>query len=321
MHYQKPTEANLTIVVVSHNSRELTLRCLETLYETTRKTSFHTIVFDNNSQDGTADAVAQHFPRVELIHATQNIGFARANNEAIKLANTEWLLLLNPDTEVHEGAIDNLLAFGIAVPGAGIYGGRTVYPDGSLNMRSCWNKTTVWGMFCETFWLTELFPNSSVFNSEVLGGWKRDSVRRVDIVSGCFLMIRRSLWNQLEGFNPRYFMYGEEADLCLRAARLGYRPMITPHSQIMHLVGATANASAIVEANKIILLAKARVTLIKNHWQPIPSMIGVGLSWLWGFNRFALCRLMAALSVPGSGERLEKWATIWNVRKDWLSGY
>lgn len=314
-------DVDLTVIVISHNNCDLTLRCLDSLHETTRKTSFRTIVYDNDSQDGTADAVAERFPFVELIRGPQNIGFARANNEAVKLASTEWLLLLNPDTEVQEGAIDNLLAFGTAVPGAGVYGGRTVFADGSLNIRSCWNRSTIWSLFCEAFWLTELFPGSSVFNPEALAGWERDNARRVDIISGCFLLIRRSLWNQLDGFNPRYFMYGEEADLCLRAAALGYRPMITPHSQITHLVGATDETSANVRANKTVLVTKAKVTLMKNHWQPIPRAIGVRLYWLWGFNRFVLCRALAALSVPGSAERLEKWSTIWSVRKDWLAGY
>ena len=87
--------------------------------------------------------------------------------------------------------------------------------------------------------MSRLFKQSVFFNPEAIGGWKRDTVRQVDVVQGSFFMIPTALWRRLGGFDRRYFMYGEEADLCLRAATLGYRPMITPDAQIMHLGGAS----------------------------------------------------------------------------------
>lgn len=316
-------EAELTVLVISYNTRDLTLKALQTLYETTRSLRFDVIVYDNASSDGSAEAIAKAFPQALLIAADKNIGFARANNEAARLAKTEWLLLLNPDTECHENAVNSLIAFGKGHPEGGIYGGRTVFPDGSLNIASCWNKMTPWSLFCTAFGLSSLLPKSELFNPEALGGWQRDTVRKVDIVVGCFFLIRRSLWEELGGFNVRYFMYGEEADLCLRARRLGYHPMITPDAEIMHLVGA---ASA-KRAEKVILVAKAKATLIQDHWPKILQPVGRGLLQLWAFSRCCASELLGHLKKKDrsgksmAADRRDFWCTVWQARKEWLAGY
>lgn len=313
----EPTIPDLTVIIVSYNTRDLTLAALRTLDATTLATPFRTVVLDNASADGSADAVAAAFPRAELIRSPGNLGFARANNVVAGRATTEWLLLLNPDTECHPGAVDNLMAFARAHPQAGIWGGRTVFPDGRLNIASCWARITPWSAFCMAVGLSAAFPRSTLFNPEAMGGWPRDSVRQVDIVSGCFFLIRRDLWTRLGGFDLRYVMYGEEADLCLRAARLGCRPMITPAAQIMHIVGA---ASA-TKAGKRLLVSKARVTLIRDHWPAGLVPLGVGMMWLWGALRILAARLLAPAGGARGRERAQYWSEIWRQRRDWLRGY
>ncbi|WP_281927484.1 glycosyltransferase family 2 protein [Roseibium album] len=313
--------AELTVIIVSYNTRELTVKALETLYATTHETAFHAVVYDNASEDGSAEAIRKQFPQATLIDASENIGFAAANNEVAKIAATEWLLLLNPDTECHAGAVDELLKFGMAHPESGIYGGRTVYPDGSLNIGSCWNQMTPWSLLCSALGLSALLPESAIFNSEALGGWKRDTVRNVDIVVGCFFLIRRALWNELNGFDRRYFMYGEEADLCLRARKMGYHPMITPDAQIMHLLGAASPN----KSRKLIQLQKAKVTLIEDHWSAVLHPVGRALLRLWAANRLVASHVLRFLA-RGSGskkaeERLSLWREVWHARKDWLKGY
>jgi N-acetylglucosaminyl-diphospho-decaprenol L-rhamnosyltransferase len=307
----------LTVIVVSYNTRELTLVCLASLFANTHETPFRAVVFDNASEDGSADAIAEAFPQVELIRSQENLGFARANNIVAAEADTEWLLLLNPDTEVFDGAIDRLMAFSEAHPEAGITGGRTVFPDGSLNIASCWNQITPWSMVCSAFGLSAAFPDSRLFNPEAIGGWKRDSVRHVDIVVGCFLMIRRSLWEELGGFDLKYFMYGEEADLCLRAARLGYRPMITPDATIMHIVGAASRQSA----ERRVLVAKARSTLIRDHWPRPLVPVGIGLMRLWGGARLLGARAISAAGAAPRRMSAEDWSRVWARRSEWLTGY
>ena len=307
----------LTVIVVSYNTRDLTLAALRTLYATTRVTVFRTVVIDNASTDGSADAIALAFPQIQLIRSTENLGFARANNVVATAAQTEWLLLLNPDTEVHAGAVDALIAFSRANPQAGIWGGRTVFPDGSLNTASCWNRITPWSVFCLAVGLTAALPRTNLFDTEAIGRWKRDTVRPVDIVTGCFLLIRSELWERLGGFDLRYFMYGEEADLCLRAARLGYRPMITPDAQIMHIVGAASPT----RASKQLMVAKARVTLIRDHWPAWQVRPGVALMWLWGALRVLTATATSAFGGPQGRQRADYWAEIWRNRHDWLRGY
>ena len=306
--------AELTVIVVTWNTRELTLRCLETLFDNTPNLRMRVIVADNHSEDGSADEIAKRFPQVDLIRNPGDFGFARANNEAIELVESEWLLLLNPDTEVHPNAINNLLAFSKQHPEAGVTGGRTVFPDGSLNPKSAWNKLTPWSLFCSLTALSRLFRQSAFFNPEEIGGWNRDTVRHVDVVQGSFFMIPTALWKRLGGFDRRYFMYGEEADLCLRAAALGYRPMITPDAQIMHLGGASAPRGVRMLQNWT-----ARATLVRGHWPKL--LIPVGLAELW------LCCATRALATATLGKLSGRtnpngdWLMMWAKRREWLQGY
>lgn len=302
---------DLTVVIVSYNTRALTLTALETLFANTHRTSMRVLVWDNASADGSAEAIREAFPQAEVIASAENIGFARANNRCAEMATTPWLLLLNPDTETHDGAIDNLLAFAKVHPQAGITGGRTTFPDGSLNVASCWRRITPWSLFTQTTGLARLLPRSDLFNYEAMGGWRRDSVREVDIVVGCFLMISTDLWRRLGGFDSKYFMYGEDADLCLRARALGFRPMITPDAEIMHLVGASTS----IRADKMVAVMRAKAQLVRDHWPASTRNIGLAQLWLW-----ALARRVAAVATrdPTSKARLRK---VWHDRRDWLAGF
>jgi N-acetylglucosaminyl-diphospho-decaprenol L-rhamnosyltransferase len=312
-----PGLPSLTVIIVSYNTRDLTLAALRTLYETTHTTRFQAIVFDNASADGSADAVETAFPQVTLVRSPSNLGFAKANNLAAGMVQTDWLLLLNPDTECHSGAVDNLMACAIRNPQAGIYGGRTVFPDGQLNIASCWMRITPWSVFCASTGLTAAFPKSPAFNPEAMGSWLRDSVRQVDIVSGCFLLIHGPLWRRLGGFDLRYFMYGEEADLCLRARRLGHSPLITPEAQIMHLVG----ASSTDKADKRCMVLKARSTLIRDHWPAWQAPLGLGLVWAGIGARMLSAKILALTGKSRAMERARYWSDIWRNRQSWIKGY
>ncbi|MFT4149749.1 MAG: glycosyltransferase family 2 protein [Paracoccaceae bacterium] len=308
----------LTVIVISYNTAALTLAALRTLYAETTRTPFRCVLWDNASADGSAAAVAREFPQVELVASTENLGFARANNVVAAQATTPWLLLLNPDTEVQDGAVDRLMDFARGHPQGGIWGGRTVFRDGSLNIASCWGRITLWSTFCKTFGLGAAFPKSALFNPEAYGDWQRDTVREVDIVVGCFLLIRRDLWNELGGFDLKYHMYGEEADLCLRARERGWRPMITPEAQIMHIVGASTGDAP---TRKALQVMRARSTLVRDHWRPALVPLGLGLMWLGVALRYAATRPLALAPKAGLRAKAARWAEIWQARRDWLAGY
>ena len=135
----------LSIIVVSYNTREMTLACLQSISEQTQL-PHEVIVIDNRSDDGSADAIAAAFPDHRLIRAERNLGFAAANNLAAREARGDFLLLLNPDTLVLRGALDRLVAFARKRPEARIWGGRTLYADGRLNPGSCWGRITPWSL-------------------------------------------------------------------------------------------------------------------------------------------------------------------------------
>ena len=305
--------STVTSIIVSFNTRDHTRACLDSLHTQMRETDAETIVVDNDSHDGSADVIAERFPRVDLIRLRSNIGFAAANNLAAKRASGEYLLLLNPDTVVLDDALERLLAFAEANPKAGIWGGRTVFADGSLNPSSCWRRMTLWNQFCRATGLASLIHNSAIFNTEAYGGWKRDSVRNVDIVTGCFMLIRRSLWEELGGFDESFFMYGEDADLCLRSRKLGARPMITPEATIVHHGG----ASEPVAADKQVRLHTAKVMLIKRHWPAWKRPLGIGLMKLGAGLRASAGPLWRTLRRPALGESGRTWGEVWQRRAEW----
>jgi hypothetical protein len=313
-HSGAASEPELTIIVVTWNTRELTLRCLETLFDNTPDVRIRVIVADNNSEDGSADVISERFPQVHLIRNNDDFGFARANNEAMTHVDTEWALLLNPDTETHPNAIRNLLDFSKRHREAGITGGRAVFRDGSLNRNSAFYKMTPWSLFCNLTGLSLAFRRTTFFNREMIGGWNRDTVSHVDVVSGSFFMIPTALWRKLGGFDLRFFMYGEEADLCLRAAALGYRPMTTPDAEIMHLGGAAAPKSV-----RLVQLWTAKSTLVRLHWPKALVPVGLGELWLSCATRALVSAVLNALGRRSS--RSDDWLLMWSKRREWLAGY
>lgn len=309
---------DVSILVVSYNTRELTLAALRSILAETSAIRVEIIVVDNASSDRSAAAIAAAFPGVRVIARDDNLGFAAANNLAARHARGRYLLLLNPDTVVLDRAIERLRGFADARPAAMIWGGRTLFPDGRLNPASCWGRMTPWNLFCRATGLTGLFRRTTLFNGEAIGGYQRDRVREVDIVSGCFLMIERAVWNRLGGFDPLFFMYGEEADLCLRARALGARPAITPDATITHLGGASETA----QTAKMIKLLAAKSSLIRRHFSPATRSLGLALHTLWPLSRLIACSVLAAVSGrPGDRVAAATWQEIWGRRNQWRHGY
>lgn len=309
---------DISIIVVSYNTREMTVEALESVYKSEGDVAFEVIVVDNASTDGSADAIAERLPQVRLIRSEENLGFGRANNIAAEAAQGRYILLLNPDTLVFPTSLQSLMDFAKDQPQARIWGGRTVFADGSLNPTSVWRGLSLWSLTCAAFLLTGLFKNSSLFNPEAYGGWRRDEVREVDIVTGCYLLIETGLWRELKGFDPEFFMYAEEADLCYRGRQLGARPMFTPNSTIVHYGGASETA----RGPKLVRLYAGKVTFMRKHWSPLRYRLGVGIylfhvliHWI----AYGAIRL-ATRSTRARGA-FEAWRHVWRNRPAWVHGY
>ena len=292
----------------------MTLACLRSVAAETR-TSHEVIVLDNKSQDGSAEAIAAEFPGSLLMAEQYNHGFAKGNNIAAQRARGEYILLLNPDTLVLNGAIDWLVAFAERVPQAKIWGGRTLFDDLGLNTSSCWRRMSLWNIFCRSAGLTGVFSRSALFNSEAYGGWDRSTERQVDIVSGCFFLIKRADWEALDGFDPVFAMYGEEADLCLRAGReLSARPHVTPEATIIHYGGASER----VRVDRVIRVLRAKAELLRRYIPGWQRPLAQGLFLLFPLSR----RIAAGAGLrKGGGESAEVWGEVWKRRAEWGNGF
>ena len=319
---ESSSDPAVSVLVISYNTSDMTLECLRSL-ESTTQAPHEVIVLDNASSDGSADAIAaafptEKFPHIRLIRSAENLGFAGGNNMAAPHARGRYILLLNPDTVVLEGAVDNLLAFAREVPHAKIWGGRTIFPDGSLNPTSCLQRMTLWNVFCRTSGLGSLLPQSRIFNPEIYPGWDRDTVRAVDFVAGCLLLIEREFWDALGGFDLDYFMYGEEADLCERARKMGADPHITPESVIIHYSAASFPS----RADKMSLLLKGKIELVKRHFPTWQRPLGVALVRLWPLTRVIASGAATLVSRNSELQKTrEMWSTVWSRRGQWRDGY
>ena len=304
----------VSIIVVSYNTSEMTCTCLQSVVAETT-VPYELIVVDNASSDGSAVAIKVEFPDILLMAEAENHGFAVANNIATKRAKGDYILLLNPDTIVLNGAIDRLLAFAHRRPEAKIWGGRTLFGDHSLNPSSCWRRMSLWNIFCRTTGLTGMFPQSALFNSEAYGGWDRNAERQVDIVTGCFFLIKRVDWESLGGFNPVFVMYGEEADLCLRAERaLSARPRVTADATIVHYGGASER----VRADRVIRVLRAKAELLHRHIPAWQRPLARGLFLLFPLSR----RIAASAGVrKHRGESSNVWREVWQRRAEWGNGF
>jgi hypothetical protein len=309
---------DVSILLVSYNTKALTLAALDSIARETKHATYEIIVVDNASSDGTGAAIAAHPAHPKLIQLEENIGFGRANNLAAEQAQGDYILLLNTDTVVLDGAIDKLVAHARKNRRALIWGGRTLFADHTLNPSSCWRRMSPWTLICLISGLSALFPRSSVFNSVAYGSWQRDSVRTVDIVSGCFLLIPYSIWLALGGFDPVFFMYGEDADLCLRAQRIGACPEIVPGATIIHLGG----ASETTRTDKMIKLLAAKATLIERHWSLPLREHGLNLLALWPLSRWIGFAIAAAIRRREDFQyKADTWREIWDRRIEWRFGY
>ncbi len=226
----------LSIVIICWNDLKVIADCLRSIVERTHSTDFEIIISDNGSTDGSIEFVRTQFPDVQVIRNGTNLGFARGNNVGILASKGEYVLILNPDTYVHEGALDQWIEFADRHPKAGAFGCRVLNPDGSYQ-KSARPFPTVRGELIAALYLRSLAHLSDLFASDMYVGWKGDTEREIDWQSGCCVMVRGALLKQLGGFDERFFYHYEEVDLCRRVWNAGYPILYTPMASITHLGG------------------------------------------------------------------------------------
>ena len=233
----------MSVVIVSYNTRELTLRCLRELTEhlCAERLSHEIWVVDNASKDGSAQAIEREFPDANLMMSNANLGFGPANNLALQHARGRFLLLLNSDAFVHPGALTKMLELldDPAKARVGAVGPRLLNEDGSLQ-RSCWRFPSPARSWFEALGLARL-PGKHPRWSDYYR-WAHDEVRSVDFVIGACVLVRREVYGEIGGFDPEFFLYAEETDWQKRMRGAGWDIVFTPDAQVTHLGGASGKA-------------------------------------------------------------------------------
>ena len=227
-----------SIIVVTHNARGHLEAGLATLTER----PVEVIVVDNASRDGTPEFVRETFPTVRLIELPENVGFGEANNVGMEAASGSWFLLVNSDARPVDDAVERLVAFGDADPRLAVAGPRLVGTDGRVQ-KSVRGFPTLWRLATEYFFLRKLAPRSRVLNDFYGAGFAYDESREADFLMGAVLLVRRSALEQVGGFDPAFFMFSEEVDLCYRMRQAGWKVVFTPDAEFVHLGGASTRPS------------------------------------------------------------------------------
>ncbi|WP_010545196.1 glycosyltransferase family 2 protein [Sphingomonas elodea] len=304
----------LSILLVCWNNATATKRCLHSLAGAAPDGAHEVVLVDNGSTDGTTAMVRRDFPWVRVVQSGSNLGFAAGANLAAAQAVGDMLLFLNNDAQVLPGAIDALLDFARTRPEAGLWGGRTLRDDGTINPTESIALPTLWGSICVGFGLSGALPGSRWFNPEGYGGWQRDTVRAVGALAGCFLLMPRDRFLSLGGFDERFFLYGEDVDLCIRARAAGARPCFTPRATIRH----TGSASSRPEDMWTYLLS-AKIELVRRYLGPVRGPLAAAAFVLGAGARAALFSAGSAFR-PHLGGKAHLWRTVWRRRALWRAG-
>jgi len=234
----------LSIIIVNYNVKAFLQQALESLYKATRDLETEIFVVDNHSVDGSVELLKNEFPQVKLIANSENLGFARANNQALKKASGDYLWLLNPDTLVQENTPAKLISVMESDDGIGMLGCKILNADGSLQLACRRSFPTPWVAFTKLLGLAKIFPRSKWFGRYNLTHLDEDKAYEVEAISGSCMFVRREALNEVGLLDERFFMYGEDLDWSYRFREQGWKVYYTPETSIVHYKGESSKVAA-----------------------------------------------------------------------------
>jgi GT2 family glycosyltransferase/glycosyltransferase involved in cell wall biosynthesis len=255
------TKMDISIVIVNWNTRDILRDCLVSIYAQTKGNCFEVIVVDNGSTDGSAEMLRKEFPEVILLQNEINRGFAAANNQGMTIARGRYVLLLNSDTVILDDVISRSAGFADSQPKAAVVGCRVLNPDKTLQ-RTCFIFPSLVNMLLSSTYLYKLFPRSRFFGRERMTWWDRSDIREVDVVTGCFMLVRRQAIQQVGMMDEQFFMYGEETDWCYRFKQAGWTVVFMPNGEIIHLGG---QSSKKMKSEMILQLRAGILLFFRKH--------------------------------------------------------
>jgi GT2 family glycosyltransferase len=255
---------DLSVIIVNYNVKYFLEQCLHAVLNAAGKLAVEIFVVDNNSADGSVQMITEKFPQVKLICNTVNAGFARANNQAIKQAAGKYILLLNPDTVVQEDTFAACIGYMENNPDAGCLGVKMIDGKGNYLPESKRALPTPIVAFYKVFGLSALFPRSSRFGRYHLSYLNPEKIHEVDVISGAFMLIRKSVLEQTGLLDEEFFMYGEDIDMSYRIRMAGYRNIYFPKTTIIHYKGESTKKSSI---NYVLVFYRAMIIFARKHFK------------------------------------------------------
>jgi len=305
----------LSIIIVNYNVRYFLEQALLSVEQATKNLTTEVFVVDNNSVDDSVEMIKKKFPAVQLIANTDNPGFSKANNQAIRIAKGEYILLLNPDTVVEEDTFDKCVAFMDKTPDAGGLGVKMIDGAGNFLPESKRGLPTPTVAFYKAFGLSKIFPKSKTFNRYHLGYLAENETHEVDVLAGAFMLMRKTVLEKIDLLDETFFMYGEDIDLSYRITKAGYKNYYFADTTIIHYKGESTKkgslnyvrtfynamiifskkhfkgeqATALVWMLQLAIYFRAFLTLLSNFLSKIyvpvldALLIGIGIYWLKDF--------------------------------------
>jgi GT2 family glycosyltransferase len=279
----------VSALIVSYNVRASLLDALRVLYSS-KGTAVEAVVVDNASTDGSVDALEAAFPQVKVIRLGENVGFGRANNAGLEKCDGDLVLLVNPDVMVDEDCVRNLARFMSNTPAAGAAGPKLIRPDGRPDLAARRAFPSPTSALYRFLGLSRLFPKSSRFNRYNLGHLPADSVHEIDAGTAACLIVRRAAIDQVGFFDPDYFMYGEDLDLCYRLRSGGWKIFYVPEAVALHVKGSsTRQASRRMRYE----FHRAMWVFHRKHYASRTPALGNGMVWVGIWARWAAISLRA----------------------------
>lgn len=240
-------QPDVSVLIVNYNVKDYLLQCLRSVKLSEGTASFEIIVVDNASSDNSIDELHEIFPDVIWIELPENIGFGRGNNIGLERCKGKYVLFLNPDTLIAHNTIQTMVDYLETHPDVGLAGCKVLNADGTFQLACRRGLPTPWASFCKLFGLQSLFPNSPLFARYNLTFMPVDETYDVDALIGAFMMGPLTVIKSLNGFDPDFFMYGEDLDLCYRVQKRGYHVRYVHTTSIVHFKGESTRRSSIDE--------------------------------------------------------------------------
>jgi len=292
---------DLSVIIVNWNAHDYLVECLTSVEHQAGGLSLEAWVVDNGSTDGSAELVEREFPGVKLLVNRENRGFARANNQALSLAQGRYLLFLNPDTRLLPQVLSTLTQFLDHHPCAGAVAPQILSPEGCIQP-SCRRFPTLGTVFWEATGLDRIFPRHPLLGRYLMGDWDHQTLRQVDQPMGACLMVRRTALDQAGPFDERFFLFFEEVDLCRRLKSAGWDIYFVPQARIIHYGGQSTGQNS---RRTAWLFHRSRYKYFRKHF-------GRGGEWLVralmvvSFPWQLVLRLGLVLSKPMERDRMAR---------------